>query len=247
VNALRILDDNGLRHYWWGADLDALDTDVDELGVDLDAGDWHHVVAWYDGTTRALYLNGELLVSDNPGANDAHTGNFAVGRTCPTCEGGEFFEGQLDDVAIFNGALSESQVAAILSGDFSEFGVGEAPQALQAGDANMDLQFDQFDIIKVQIAAKYLTGQPATWGEGDWNGAPGGSPGDPPPGDNVFNQLDVIAALATGNYLAGPYYPALTGMGIPVPEPTAWALLVIGLINASLIRRRRKTAAVCQS
>ncbi len=60
---------------------------------------------------------------------------------------------------------------------------------LQAGDANMDLKFDQLDLVQVQIAAKYLTGQAATWGEGDWNNAPGGSVGNPPPGDGQFNQL----------------------------------------------------------
>ena len=46
---------------------------------------------------------------------------------------------------------------------------------LQAGDANMDYEFNQLDLVQVQIAAKYLTGAAATWGEGDWDGAPGGS------------------------------------------------------------------------
>ena len=77
--------------------------------------------------------------------------------------------------------------------------------ALQPGDANMDLKFDQLDLVQVQIAAKYLTGQAATWGEGDWDRAPGGSPGSPPPGDGLFNQLDIIAALNAGKYLTGPY------------------------------------------
>ena len=69
----------------------------------------------------------------------------------------------------------------------------------------MDLDFDQLDLVKVQIAAKYLAGQAATWGEGDWNGAPGGSPGSPPPGNGLFDQLDIIAALSAGKYLTGPY------------------------------------------
>ena len=37
----------------------------------------------------------------------------------------------------------------------------------QPGDADQDFDFDQLDLIQVQVAAKYLTGQPATWGEGD--------------------------------------------------------------------------------
>lgn len=76
---------------------------------------------------------------------------------------------------------------------------------LQAGDANQDKQFDQTDLVQVQQSAKYLTGLPATWGEGDWNGAPGGEPGNPPRGDGVFDQADIIAALGTGLYLTGPY------------------------------------------
>ena len=76
---------------------------------------------------------------------------------------------------------------------------------LQAGDADQDFDFDQLDLVQVQTAAKYLTGQPATWGDGDWNGAPSGEPGSPPPGDGIFDQRDVIAALAAGVYLTGPY------------------------------------------
>ena len=79
------------------------------------------------------------------------------------------------------------------------------PPQLQAGDANQDLSFDQLDIVAVQIAAKYLTGQSATWGEGDWNGAPGGSVGSPPAGDGLFNQIDIVSAQQNALYLAGPY------------------------------------------
>lgn len=76
---------------------------------------------------------------------------------------------------------------------------------LQPGDSDQDLDFDQLDLVQVQIAAKYLTGQTATWGEGDWNGAPGGEPGNPPPGNGFFDQLDIVSALGAGKYLTGPY------------------------------------------
>ena len=84
----------------------------------------------------------------------------------------------------------------------------ETPQhliVLNAGDADQDLDFDQLDLVQVQVAAKYLTGQVATWGEGDWNGAPGGQPDSPPTGNGLFDQVDVVAALAAGTYLTGPY------------------------------------------
>jgi hypothetical protein len=59
----------------------------------------------------------------------------------------------------------------------------------QAGDANMDSAFDQWDIVAVLQANKYRTGQRAKWADGDWNG------------DGVFDQLDIVTALATGDYL----------------------------------------------
>ena len=80
-----------------------------------------------------------------------------------------------------------------------------ASRSLHAGDADQDLDFDQLDLVKVQVAAKYLTGEAATWGEGDWDGAPGGEQGDPPAGDGKFDQLDIVSALSGGVYLAGPY------------------------------------------
>jgi hypothetical protein len=96
--------------------------------------------------------------------------------------------------------------------------LGGAPRGpLQAGDANMDLRFDQLDLVAVQIAAKYLTGESATWGEGDWDAAPGGSIGNPPQGNGQFDQIDIIMALSNGLYLQGPYV-ALAG---PAPDDGA--------------------------
>ena len=79
------------------------------------------------------------------------------------------------------------------------------PIPLQAGDADQDLDFDQIDLVQVQISGKYLSGRPATWGEGDWNAAPGGSAGRPPRGDGLFNQLDILVAQVADIYLTGPY------------------------------------------
>jgi hypothetical protein len=73
------------------------------------------------------------------------------------------------------------------------FIVEQQKEKPKAGDANSDLQFDHLDIVQVQSAGKYATGQPANWSEGDWNG------------DGLFNQFDIIAAMQTGLYKAGPF------------------------------------------
>jgi hypothetical protein len=105
----------------------------------------------------------------------------------------------------------------------------------------MDCDFDQLDLVQVQVAAKYLTGDPATWGEGDWNGAPGGSVGDqvPPPGDGLFNQTDIVAALATDLYLKGPYCANGGAAALAIPEPSGVLLLVFGVTSMLVVRRRR--------
>jgi hypothetical protein len=116
---------------------------------------------------------------------------------------GRMLEGSMADVRIYDEGLSQEQIRAIFNGS-DPGGINVAPR-LQPGDADMDLDFDQLDLVRVQVAAKYLTGLAATWGEGDWNGGPGGQQGSPPAGDGVFNQLDIIAALGAGVYLRGPY------------------------------------------
>ena len=128
------------------------------------------------------------------------------------------------------------------------------PIALLPGDADQNQSFDQLDLVQVQVAAKYLTGLPATWGEGDWDGwdsLGGGTPGSPSAGDGFFNVLDVVAALAPGHYLSGPYasmstattrlddnialvYDPATG-GLAIDVPIEMELTSISINSASSI------------
>ena len=136
-------------------------------------------------------------------------------------------------------ALVHTQAATSLA-------VGETPvfveptAMLQPGDANQDLSFDQSDIIRVIRAGKYLTGESATWGDGDWNGAPGGSRGHPPIGDGVFDQWDIIAARQANIYNTGPYAAnsAARLAGIVVPEPAGITSLAVGLLILLACRNR---------
>lgn len=66
--------------------------------------------------------------------------------------------------------------------------VGGVPRL--AGDANLDGQFDQLDLVDVLQAGKFMTGQPASWSEGDWNG------------DERFDQLDLVLALQSESRFA---------------------------------------------
>lgn len=90
------------------------------------------------------------------------------------------------------------------------------------GDSNFDGQFNSSDFVKVFTAAKYETGQSATWDEGDWNG------------DGEFSSADFVTAFTGAGYEAGERNGGL----MVVPEPSTIGLAAIGLL--SLIRRRRR-------
>jgi thiol-disulfide isomerase/thioredoxin len=129
----------------------------------------------------------------------------------------DYADGPIPHLAIINGASNTNYDQWEILYSDSGYGVGayenlrtiidsvDRVPVLQAGDANQDLSFNQLDLLQVLAARKYATGQPATWGEGDWDGAPGGSPGNPPGGNGVFDQRDVIAALSSRTFLTGPY------------------------------------------
>jgi hypothetical protein len=215
---------------------DILDENVNDDGFHT-----YRMAFDFDEDLYFIWRDGQLL-SEDGFFLQAMTGNnrLIVGDCCTNA----------NDLAPF--VFEELEIEYIR---FDLDGVFEpAPDGtvLQAGDANQDLEFNQLDVVQVQIAAKYLTGQPATWGQGDWDGAPGGEPGNPPAGNGFFDQLDIIAALAAGNYLQGPYASINKGglvgdLGavdlIYAPEPSTMALLGVGLLAAIGMRRRELQAS----
>ncbi len=73
---------------------------------------WHHLAGTYDGTNLKLYIDGTLEVTT------AYTGSIAnsvfsvnIGRN--TQETGRFYKGAIDDVRIYNRALTQDEIAAI--------------------------------------------------------------------------------------------------------------------------------------
>lgn len=101
VNALRLMGNGSIRHYWWSNDLDV------NVG-NLADGNWHHVAATFDGTTRSVYVDGILKGSDVPRPHKVpvRAKNVRIGST----NNGEYFQGSIDDVAIWNRALTQSEL-----------------------------------------------------------------------------------------------------------------------------------------
>ena len=86
---------------------------------DVSTGDvayltWNHVVGVYDGALQSIYLNGALVsVTPNTGAITFPSGPFRIGHEDrPEVPG---FDGVIDDVYIYNRALSPSEVQNLYS------------------------------------------------------------------------------------------------------------------------------------
>jgi len=99
--------------------------------------DWHHIVYTRSGTDYDFYLDGaktDIGTLSGNLTNIAETLTIDAGR-----EGLNPFGGLLDDVAYFDQGLTAAQVAAIMAGDFSEFGVANAIPTPAAGVSGLAL------------------------------------------------------------------------------------------------------------
>jgi probable HAF family extracellular repeat protein len=100
ANALRTARTLGFVNYWWG-----IDQVVTGLG-DI-SGAWHHLVASFDGTARRMYVDGALVAMAGSRRPDVASTELRLGQTC--CN--EHLNGSLDEVAIYDHALSQERVA----------------------------------------------------------------------------------------------------------------------------------------
>jgi hypothetical protein len=71
---------------------------------------WYHAVVTYDGTTLSLYLNGNL---ESQAPMTLNTVIDANGLTIGYRVGGALWQGLIDEVEVFNRALSAEEIAAI--------------------------------------------------------------------------------------------------------------------------------------
>jgi hypothetical protein len=83
-------------------------------GYVITDGDWHHIGVVWDKSHRHLYTDGIEVAEDttNLGYLSASNGNLCIG--CGNAfDAGSFFSGLIDDVRIYNVAISNEKIAAL--------------------------------------------------------------------------------------------------------------------------------------
>ena len=112
VNAFRLGSSN-LLNYWWGNDLAA--------SASISTNTWYNAIARFDGTNRQIWVNNVMIGQDNPGSshNVPNADNMKIGTT----NNGEYFNGKISNVEIYNRSLSDSEIGIIFDNLKSRFGL----------------------------------------------------------------------------------------------------------------------------
>lgn len=108
---------NGLEQYNWGAGYSVIVTINDNSNVFFNNGQWYHLVTSYDGTKVKIYMNGNLIKTQTLAINTSNSVNnlFKIGATPSTSSGGTL-NAAIDDLQIFDVALTDAKVNSLYSG-----------------------------------------------------------------------------------------------------------------------------------
>lgn len=105
---LFINDGSGLIHYSFTS---ANGWNSFNAGTNVVNGEWRHIAATYDFETFTCYVDGEI---DGETARDLEPDTAESPITIGSWEGGGWIQGAIDEVALFNHALSQEEVQGFM-------------------------------------------------------------------------------------------------------------------------------------
>jgi hypothetical protein len=112
---------SGSKHNYWFGTLDDEITfgfhdggfrEFNTSGVDLQTGTWYHIAATFNNANDSVrvYLNGAEVDNWSPNEEPlTNTEDLYIGRT----QYGEYWDGKLDDVRIYNRVLDQTEIQAL--------------------------------------------------------------------------------------------------------------------------------------
>ena len=80
-----------------------------DTGVTVDDNLWHHVAVTFDGTNLIVYLDGNNIASTTKSYNTSGS-LLGIGSSFRTSSWGEFYNGDIDEVRIWNTTRTEQQI-----------------------------------------------------------------------------------------------------------------------------------------
>ncbi|MFC8705331.1 LamG-like jellyroll fold domain-containing protein [Streptomyces anulatus] len=83
------------------------------LEITPETGKWYHLVGVRKGDTITLYVDGKPAATTEAGPSDVSTGPLSVGRAQYDGARGDFWNGSVDQVGVYDKALTAEEVAAL--------------------------------------------------------------------------------------------------------------------------------------
>ena len=80
-------------------------------------GNWYHILCKYDGSIASIYVDGELQNSVSLSGLLSVPFQHILAGAQPTSPPKSFFNGAIDDIRIWNRALSEDEIIEVFSGE----------------------------------------------------------------------------------------------------------------------------------
>ena len=116
-------------------------TDVQAAGASvLPLNAWSHLAVTYDGAALRLYVNGtEVGSTPETGSITTSTGPLRIGGNAVW---GEFFTGLIDEVRVYNHALTAAQIQADMATPINKPPVALALASPRSGPPGMTVNFD---------------------------------------------------------------------------------------------------------
>jgi len=133
---------------------------------------WYHAAITYNGTQATLYLNGEVD-GTKVGTINPVSGNMRIG-SCPC--GGHHFNGTIDEVRIYNRALSPQEINASYNSkvnqlyhNFTDLSIGNYSYYAHAIDAAGNENTTETRHFEVLAENTSINVTPSEWNQGSVN------------------------------------------------------------------------------
>ena len=139
----------------------ALNGSVNTLPVNK----WIHIAAVFDGPNNSqtvrLYVNGELKDAKSESSSIQSSANtlFRIGRN-PSANATDYFKGEIDEVRVFNAALTDDQIQKIVYQELkdSNFSMGDIiPLNIPSLISNSLIRYFKMDSFKHDIVDNKVT------------------------------------------------------------------------------------------
>lgn len=92
--------------------------DIETLGVpyEFSTDTWYHLAGTFDGSTMTVFVNGVNIISEKvSGPVYIDNSDLFIGKGDPEFSSGEYFNGALDEIRIWNVARSQEEIRAAMN------------------------------------------------------------------------------------------------------------------------------------